>query len=131
MIKSRFIYDVLDLLLDGDDDGMLAQNQLPFLTDAEFEYSNEGLFVHFSYDDRIENHKIATEDLVLSGVLIQTDEYPIQADAAVFFADGKIDYLDIWCHYGDYPEKDLTRYTLTQLWDNDFPGRVITTEMQP
>ena len=126
MIQSKYINDLLDLLLDGDD-GILARNQLPFLTENGFEYTGSGVFIRFSNESDINSHNVDSENLVLNGVLIETKEYPIEADATLFFTDGKIDYLEIWCHFGDYPEKDLTQYTLTQIWE-DSPGKKIFRE---
>ena len=127
MIKSKYIADIMDLLLDGDTEGLYARNQLPFITEENFDYTGGGLFVSFLYNDEIINYKIIKTDLVLNGVKIQTTEFPIEADATLFFKDGLINYLEIWCYLGDYPQQDLTKYTLTQIWKNS-PNRIITTE---
>lgn len=117
MIKSPYITNILDLLLDGDREGLLARQQLPFLSDTNYEYTSGGLFVSFEHLEGIENFKVDKADLILNGVKIETDEFPVEADATIFFKDGLIDYLEIWCYSGDYPKRDLARYTLTQIWD--------------
>lgn len=117
MIKSEYINNILDLLLDGDKEGLFARQQMPFLVDTDYEYTGGGLFVSFEHLAEIEKFKVDKADLILNGVKIETDEYPIEADATLFFKDGLIDNLEIWCYDGDYPKKDLTRYTLTQNWD--------------
>jgi hypothetical protein len=127
MVKSKYISDILKLLLDGDSEGLSAKNQLPFIVDENFEYTGSGLFVSFLHTDEIVNHKVIKPDLILNGVKIQTTEFPIEASATLFFKDGLINYLEIWCYLGDYPKQDLTKYTLTQIWGNS-PTKIITTE---
>lgn len=127
MIKSKFISDILDLLLDGDADGIAARPQIQFLTDDEYEYTGGGLFVNFSSDQEIVQHKVGKDNLILNGVKITTTEFPIEADATVFFKDGIVNYLEIWCYLGDYPNKDLAKYNLVQAWRYS-PGKQISTE---
>lgn len=127
MVKSKYISDILELLLDGDNEGLSARQQLPFITEDNFEYTGGGLFVRFSRSDEITNYKVSKQDLILNGVKIQTTEFPIEADATLFFANGIIDYLEIWCYQGDYPNQNLAKYTLTQIWNNS-PNKIITTE---
>ncbi|NII27033.1 hypothetical protein HB364_18225 [Pseudoflavitalea sp. X16] len=124
MITSTYIKDILTLLLDGDNEGLAAKPQLEFIVDAEYQYTGGGLFVSFSYKDGIEAYSIDKKDLILNGVKIETSQYPIEADASLFFNDGLISYLEIWCYLGDYPDKDLKQYTLTQIW-KDSPGKQI------
>jgi len=127
MVKSKYISDILELLLDGDNEGLSARQQLPFITEDNFDYTGGGLFVRFSHSDEITKYKVNKQDLILNGVKIQTTEYPIEADATLFFKDGLINYLEIWCYLGDYPNQDFTKYTLTQIWNNS-PNKTITTE---
>ncbi|WP_419803414.1 hypothetical protein [Mucilaginibacter sp.] len=127
MIKSKYILDILDLLLDGDIEGVAVRPQLQFLTDTEYDYTCSGLFVKFSHLDEIIKYKYYMDNLVLLGVIITTSEYPIEADGTLFLKNGIIDYLEIWCYKGDYPKKDLTKYTLIQAWNNS-PAKQITTE---
>ena len=127
MIKSKYISDILELLLDGDNDGLSARKQLPYIIEENFDYTSGGLFVSFSHKDEIVNHKVSKLDLVLNGVKIKTSEFPIEADATLFFKDGIINYLEIWCYLGDYPKQDLTKYTLTQIWQNS-SNRIIKTQ---
>ena len=127
MIKSKFISDILDLLLDEDNEGIALRPQIEFLTDSKYNYTGGGLFVTFSHSDGIEKHKYSKSNLILLGVKITTSEYPFEADGSVFLKNGFIDYLEIWCYKGDYPKKDLAKYTLTQAWNNS-PGKQISTE---
>jgi len=117
VIKSEYITRILELLLDGDKEGLLARQQMPFLVDTNYDYTSGGLFVSFEHLQGVEKFKVDKTDLILNGVKIETDEYPIEADATLFFKNGLIDYLEIWCYNGNYPKKDLTRYTLMQIWD--------------
>jgi hypothetical protein len=127
MIKTKYISDILELLLDGDDEGLSAKLQLPHITEENFNYTDGGLFVNFSHSVELKQYKVIKPDLVLNGVKIQTSEFPIEADATLFFKDGIINYLEIWCYLGDYPKQNLTKYTLTQNWKNS-TNRIITTE---
>jgi hypothetical protein len=127
MIKSRYITDILELLLDGDKDGLLAKQQIPFLYDSNYDYTGQGVFVRFEHDIKIEEYRLENE-FYLCGVKIQTEEYTIEADAILFSKDGLIDYLEIWCYNGeDYPKKDLMKYTLTQNWMNS-PTKIFSNE---
>jgi len=128
MINSKYISDILDLLLDGDNEAIAVRPQLKYLTDSKYDYTGSGLFVTFSHSDGIEKHKYSKDDLVLLGVKITTSEYAIEADGSVFLKNGFIDNLEIWCYKGDYPQKDLTKYTLSQAWNNS-PAKQITTEL--
>ena len=124
MINSKYISDILNLLLDGDNESIAVRPQLEFLTDTKYEYTGSGLFVTFSHSDGINKHKYREDDLVLPGVKITTSEYPIEADATVFLKNGFINNLEIWCYAGDYPKVDLTKYTLTQAWNNSRAKRI-------
>jgi hypothetical protein len=127
MIKSKFISDIVDLLLDGDAEGITARPQIQYLTDEKYDYTGGGLFVSFSHTKEIGQYKSSKHELILNGVKITTSEFPIEADATLFFINGIIGNLEIWCYLGDYPNQDLTKYTLTQIWNNS-PGRQVSTE---
>ena len=127
MLKSKYISDILVLLLDEDNEGLLARQQLPFIAEGNFDYTGGGLFVYFSHSEGIANYKLNKQDLILNGVKIQTTEDSIEAEATLFFKDGLIDYLEIWCYLGDYPNQDLTKYTLPQVWKNS-TNKTISTE---
>ena len=127
MIKSKYVTDIIDLLLDVDGEGMQARKQLEYVIDDDYEYTGGGLFVRFKYLDGIKNFKVGKDDLILNGVKIETTEFPIEANATLFFKHGILDYVEIWCYSGDYPKQELTKYTLTQIWENS-PKKIITTE---
>jgi hypothetical protein len=125
MVKSKYISDILELLLDGDSEGLLARNQVPFITEKDFEYTGYGVFVNFSHSKEIIEFKVDKPKLILNGVKIEASELLIEADATLFFNDGVIDYLEIWCYPGNYPKQDLKKYTLTQIWDGS-PGKTLS-----
>ena len=127
MIKSKFISDILELLLDGDELGLLAKRQLPYLTENKFKYTGSGLFVNFTQSAEIINYTTLPLNFVLDGVKIETKEFPIEANATLFFKNGVIDLLEIWCYLGNYPNQNLTKYTLTQIWVNS-PNKIRTNE---
>lgn len=116
MINSNYIKDILDLLLDCDEDGLLAKQQIPFLMENDFNYTGAGVFVYFEHSTGVEKFRIETPNLLLNGVTITSEKHQIEASANLFFKEGIIDYLEIWCHIGDYPKSDLTNYVLTQTW---------------
>ncbi len=124
MIKSNFITDILDLLLDGDKDGKLLRQQIPFLNDSKYDYTGAGLFVTFNHDIGIEKFKLKNDELVLDGVDIFNEADSIEADATAFIKNGLVDSLEIWSKTGEYPKEELRNYTLTQSWNNS-PRREI------
>lgn len=118
MIKSNYITDIINLLLDCDKDGLFARQQIPFLTEKNFEFTGSGLFVYFDHNTGIEKFKTDNQNLVLDGVTIKSVEHQIEAQATLFFKNGLIDNLEIWCYEGEYPQKDIKNYILTQTWLN-------------
>jgi hypothetical protein len=124
MIKSKYISDILDLLLDEDEEESSLRKQIEFLTDASYDYTGIGLLVSFSYTDDIAAYKVKSETTMLDGVRIQSEEIELGADALLFIKDGVIHNLEIWSLGGKYPVKDLTSYELIQTWENA-PGRKI------
>jgi len=48
MIRSRFILNILDLLLDGDEIGKAIRPQMDYLTDVDYNYTGVGVFVKFT-----------------------------------------------------------------------------------
>jgi len=124
MIKSQLIKDTLDLLLDSNEDANLAKEQMNYLSDANYNYSDIGVFIKFSHTPEATKYRVEESDLMLNGVAIQSPDLMAEADATLFFADGIIDYLEIWTRDGAYPEKDLKTYIVTQEWEGS-PGRQI------
>ena len=127
MIKSKFISDLLEILLDGDDQGDEVRPQIQFLTEADYEYTGRGVFITFSHDENIIQYRSREDKLILDGVKITSSEFSIEAEAILFFDNGIVECLEIWCYLGDYPKTDVTKYTLTQIWKNS-PGRQVSTE---
>lgn len=127
MIKSKYISDILDLLLDGDDVGKSARPQIAFLTDANYNYTGVGLFVTFKHAHGIEQYRVSTEKNMINGVEIRSNELDIAAEAMASLNNGLIVYLEIWSYSGKYPTEELTNYTLTQSW-NGSTGREIRVE---
>jgi len=119
MIKSKYISDVLELLLDGDDERKAAKSQIPFLSDTEYKYaSGGGVFVNFSHSAEIFVYWITQDNLILNGVTINSPELISGADATVYLTNGIIDYLEIWSFDGSYSDHALTSYVLKQTWQN-------------
>lgn len=124
MIKSQFVLDILDLLLDSEDSKFLIP-QLDYISDSEYYYTGSGCFVTFTHSEDIVRDR-SKENFLFDSVKIESSELDGRADAILFMKDGIIDYLEIWsfdANY-DYPSRELTTYTLTQVWDSS-PQRVI------
>src|SRR4051812_42977455 len=98
MLRSRFAGAILELLLDGDPDGLLARKQIPFLTDVDdVEYTGAGAFYNFIAAAGVEPFRVdKAEPLILDGVEIKSPELEIGANATLFFDKGIISCLEIW-----------------------------------
>jgi len=118
MINSNYVADILKLLFEGENEGLLANKQLPFTTEDDYEYTGGGLFVSFNHDEEALEYKVSKSDLVLKGVKIESTEFEMEAEATLFFKDGLISLLEIWCYMGEYPQQDLTKYTLLRIFEN-------------
>ena len=116
MIKSRFIQDILALLLDGDKEGMETKRQIDFISESKFDYTGAGVFISFDHSDGIEKYKAEKPDLILNGVTIKSPELEIGADSTLFFKNGLVDYLELWSFDGVYPKNEILEYELTQEW---------------
>ncbi len=127
MIDSKYLTDILAMIIEGDDFELSLKNQLQHLTDSKYNYTSSGLFVYFMPTDETYVYKLNTEQCVLNGLKITNNELKIEAEAILFVNNGIIDYLEIWCYEGEYPKQDLKQYTLTQTW-KDSSNRTVTTE---
>ncbi|MEX2363968.1 MAG: hypothetical protein WD597_10100 [Balneolaceae bacterium] len=117
MLKSKFISDILTLLLDGDEEGILAAKQIPFLEESDYEYTGGGVCIGFSASKDILDFKITTkENLILHGVKIESPELEDGANCILFFSNGIVDFLEIESCTGNYPNKELSKYKLFQKW---------------
>jgi hypothetical protein len=116
MIQSALILDILNLLLDTDDVDVQAKMQIESLTESDYHYTGSGLFVSFTHDEEIHKFRLDEDALTITGVEIKSPDLAIGADATVFFKDGLIDHLEIWSHDVNYPEKELTDYSLKRTW---------------
>lgn len=116
MIKSAYISDILQLLLDDNILSKDVRKQLEFLSDDEYKYTGSGVFVNLSHSDGIESFRSRDLSSVLDGVTVHSTELSSEAKAILHLNEGLIDYLEIWSTDGNYPEKDLTKYTISQKW---------------
>ncbi|HEY4063182.1 MAG TPA: hypothetical protein VGM30_14850 [Puia sp.] len=114
MISSKYILNILDLLLDGDEKGKALRCQIDYLTDIEYDYTGVGLYVSFKPSDGIEKYRYQEEKIILDGVSITSTELGIGASATIFVRDGIIKTLEIWSYDGEYPRKELNNYKLKQ-----------------
>jgi len=125
MISSKFILDILDLLLDGDEAGKTLRPQIDYLTDAKYNYTGVGVFVTFLSSTGIENYRYPEDKVVLDGVSITSTELGILgASTILFVSNGVLDTLEIFSYDGGYPRRELSDYTLKQEGNLGF-GREI------
>jgi len=124
MLKSKFISSILELLLDGDKEGVNAKSQMDFLTESDYEYTGSGVFIEFKHKNGIEKYKSKKDDLILNGVVIKSSELEDGAGCMLFFINGLIDNLEIWSYSGNYPKTELIDYELTQEWENSLERKI-------
>ena len=106
---------------------MMLRNQIPFLTDSEYEYTGVGLFVGFSYSEPISQFKLTNNTTFTHGVEIRSSKLELGADTTLFITEGLISTLEILAYDGNYPDKELTDYVLTQIWHSS-PQRQISRQ---
>ncbi|KAA9333037.1 hypothetical protein F0P96_08615 [Hymenobacter busanensis] len=126
MLKSKFVSDILTLLLDADDAVDALQHQLAFLEEDDLEYTTRGVIIAFKQLPGIEAYRCAA-DGYYPGVTIKSTELEVGADATLVVDNGLIDYLEIWAFGGVYPSHELKQYELEQVWQNS-PGRKVSSE---
>jgi hypothetical protein len=115
MIQSKFIMDIMEMLLDKDDEGIALRKQLEFLTDSKYEYTGAGVYVNFESLAGIEGFLYGDNSLSLAGVEIKSKEIGVAANARLRVKNGKINYLEIWSYDGVYPYKELSNYSLRRI----------------
>lgn len=125
MIKSNFVADVVELLLDSNADGIASRPQLALITDTLYGYTSGGMFVSFSHPENISAYKSTIDNLTLKGVKITSPGFEFEAEASLYFKKGIIDRMEISCSRDIYPRCELTKYTLVQVWDG---GRQLSRE---
>jgi len=128
MLKSKLIANILELILDGDKEGIDSKSQLKYLSESDYEYTSSGVFVEFKHKSGIEKYKTDKSDLILDGVEIKSTELEIGADCTLFFKNGLINNLEIWSFSGNYPKKELSDYELTQKWENSPERKIIVNK---
>ena len=125
MISSKFIYDILNLMLDDETLDESLSRQITFLTDIETVYTDVGVFINFKNEIEEEFLKIGM-NLTFDGVEIQKDELNILADAIIQVKDGIICQLEIFNKNGlSFPKEEIKSFVLNQNW-KDSKKRTIT-----
>lgn len=117
MIGSKFIIDILDLMLDCEKEDKSLREQIDFLTETEIDHTGSGLFISFENEQKKKYLKVG-KNLTLIGVEIKNEKLNVLADAILQIKDGIIDELEIFNKNGfDYPTEKLEYYILTQNWN--------------
>ncbi len=136
MIKSQLVLDILDLALDHEKETEKLKNQIPYLTEKEYEFTGVGVYIYFDQDPKIfmftanfpyegnvlENGNIAYR---LNGIEIRNDKEKFLADATVHLINGIINCVEILNKIGVYPTKEPDNYAIYQIWIDEDKRRTI------
>jgi len=126
MVVSRYLRDIFELILDGDEEGDLLRSQIPFLTEkSDVEYTGVGAIYEFNYQEGIEAVRLSRKNFPLDGIEIVSPQLELSAEAIVHVKNGYISKLEIWSKSGEYPNSELKAYNLVQIWSGS-PGRQIS-----
>jgi len=124
MINSKFILDILDLILDEDDTRTLRE-QIAFLNELEIEHTGIGMFVNFK-NNFLETNLLNLSNKVLNGIEIRNENEKVLADVILYVKNGKIEQLEIFNKNGfDFPKEYLDEYIITQTWIGS-KGKIIS-----
>jgi hypothetical protein len=115
MITNQFVADILDLVLEEEKDGPVLRKQIPYLIEDKHDYTGMGVFISFAHHDGIEPYRLDNERTIeLNEVNLESSELAAGGAAVVHVNEGLIDCIEIWANDGNYPDSELTDYTLTQ-----------------
>ncbi|WP_276134309.1 hypothetical protein [Polluticoccus soli] len=114
MITNQFITDILDLVLEEDSNGLALRKQIPYLIEDEHDYTGMGVFISFAHHEGIEPYRLGNETIELNEVDLKSSELASGGAAVVHVNEGLIDCIEIWANDGNYPDGELTDYTLSQ-----------------
>jgi hypothetical protein len=113
MIKSKFITEIVELILKGNKDSESLMHQIPFLSESKYDYTGVGLYVDFSHSPEAAVYKIDEAQRVITGIQILSEDLDASGGGAILFLKGGIiSTLEIYTYTGSYPRKELANYTL-------------------
>ncbi len=113
MNLTRFQRDIIEQLLTCLPDGNNLLNQIDLLRLEGLEHNGKEIL--YRYKSSHTPEKKYGENLVLDGLEIVSSELDSGASAAVFLKNGLISFLQILSHSGEFPENELTDYTLKSI----------------
>lgn len=113
-----FEKDIVQWYLDNYPDisaNLKSQFLVAKLKQREFT-SGAGVFLWLQIPDGVQSTDYPSESAQLDGPLINSSELEHGASVGLGFkGDGVIDYIEIWCHGGDYPhDRHPQDYDLSQ-----------------
>ena len=113
MSLTRFQRDIIEQLVSclPYENNLLCQIDLLSLEGLE----HNGKEVLYRYKSSQIPEKKYGENVVLDGLEIVSSELDSGASAAVFLKNGLISFLQILSHSGEFPERELTDYTLKSI----------------
>jgi hypothetical protein len=113
MSLTRFQRDIIEQLVSCMPDGNNLLHQIDLLSLEGLEHN--GKEVLYRYKSAHTPEKKYGENVVLDGLEISSSELDSGASAAVFLKNGLISFLQILAHSGEFPEDELTDYTLKSM----------------
>jgi hypothetical protein len=135
MIQSRYILDILDLILDDSELPDSLKRQIPFLTEIKREHTGVGVFIYFANNPGIEEGNVKVSQStdfvknpskILNGVEIKSVQLNILAEAIAHLKGDIVECLEIFNMNGeDYPLNDPENYELSQIWNQSKKRKII------
>lgn len=115
--QSSFVYDVLINIIYGNEYEEKILSQIALAQIKSYEYTGWGVFIYFDVTTVLKSDKLAAEEMLFGGLLIESTEFNAPYTEALFkIRDGYINYLEIESTSNSYPHKDLTNYKLIKAW---------------
>lgn len=112
MSVSAFTRSIVLACIEGMPEAATLISQLDYLTEKNREYMEVGCFINFSMaHEGILAHKLS-EDLIVDGLRITSQQLPNGAEAILYISGGIITELELWSLSGNFPTKEITDYIL-------------------
>ena len=116
MTLTRFQRDIIEKLLTCLQVGNNRLNQIDLISQEGLETNGKEILYRYKSSHTPDTpEKKYGENLVLDGLEIVSSELDSGASAAVFLKNGLISFLQILSHSGEFPENELTDYTLKSI----------------
>lgn len=118
MTLSTFHIDTLSFIISGHKDYLVLLAQLPYLQIVDVEYTEVGSFYNYKLNDdcSVNNAELNEPDVMLgAGCELLAAELSYGASLFLLVKDNKVKTLEILAHGGDFPNKELTKYSFRTI----------------